>query len=362
MKRHLVGLGGGIAGIGLTSVLGYLIATNASSAPAWPYWLFGAITAAGTATAGTYLLSQRRTKTGPNDETDDDHDDMPAEPPPRPPGPAITDRWGNINDGFRAPAMLRIRNHAISHPGYTSDSNPPPSMRTAMLVACAPLGSTPPTSDIRARFLAFLNGPAVSALLAAASSVPATAAWIPWDDHPRRNFAAVLNGDDQQAAPVAWARLHLPQAGESFHGTDPRAAELVLHIYPRTPASAPAPPASLAVWDRRLGLTLDLPPALADFLTRDLQLDTSDDPLAQVGVSLDTPRSMTELVDPEGIEILPGTSAVPWFMGWALADPDGQPPPALIHRWLTQMCDSTLHLHNYEPALAQLLKNGRRSP
>ncbi len=48
VKRQLTVVGSGLAGIGLTSLLGYLIATQASGvhdAPAWPYWLCAAFAA-----------------------------------------------------------------------------------------------------------------------------------------------------------------------------------------------------------------------------------------------------------------------------------------------------------------------------
>jgi hypothetical protein len=49
-------------------------------------------------------------------------------------------------------------------------------------------------------------------------------------------------------------------------------------------------------------------------------------------------------------------------MGWAVADPDGAPAPALAQQWLTQMCDSTLKLNGYEPVLAAAGIPGRSSP
>ncbi len=60
MKDQLRVVGGGLTGIGLTSLLGYLIATQASNArdaPAWPYWLCSALTAVG---ALMYLAGQSR--------------------------------------------------------------------------------------------------------------------------------------------------------------------------------------------------------------------------------------------------------------------------------------------------------------
>ena len=245
----------------------------------------------------------------------------------------------------------------MSHPGYPLE-NPPPSMRTALLVGCVPLGTRPATSDIRAKFLSFLSRQPISGFLAAATAVPDGFTWTAWGDQPRRVFGAVLNGSDQQAAPIAWARLLLPEDGASTMN-ESRCAELVLHVYPRTPGGDPAPAANLAAWYDRLTGAIALPGALAQSLTDDLGLVTAAEPPAQIGVSLDTPSSMTDLVDPEDITMLAGTSAPTWFLGWAVADPDGQAASGLALTWLTQMCDSTLHLNGYEPVLEAITNLGQ---
>ena len=346
MRRHLSTAGGGLAGIGLTSLLAYLIATTTSSVhdpPAWPYWLCGGIAILGVV---LYLAAQprpplRRRRSGTADPDD------PGE------GPPITNRWRNTNHGSEVPRLMRIRDHSMSHPGFPLE-NAPPSMRTAMLVACDPLGPAPATSDIRASFLGFLGRQPISGFLSTITAVPDGFTWTAWGDQPRRVFGAVLNGTDQHATPIAWARLLLPEDGVSHTMHDPRCAELVLHAYPRAPGGDPAPAANLAAWHDRLTQALALPGALAHFLTDDLGLATTREPPAQIGVSLDTPHSMTELVDPQGIATLAGTSAPTWFLGWAVADPNGHAASGLTLTWLTQMCDSTLHLNGYEPVLRAL--------
>jgi hypothetical protein len=232
-------------------------------------------------------------------------------------------------------------------------------MRAAVLVASAALGPAPASSDIRARFLAFLGRQPASDLLAATTTVPENFTWTAWGDKPRRVFGAVLNGNDSRAAPIAWARLLLHEDGASHTTHDPQFAELVLHIFPRTVSGDPAC-ANLAAWYDRMTRALALPEAFANFLARDLTLATTSEPAAQIGVSLDTPHTMTELVDPEDITTLAGTSAVPWFLGWAIADSDGEPAPELVRTWLTQMCDSTLYLDGYEPVLEALTSPPQR--
>jgi hypothetical protein len=349
MKRHLAPAGKGLASIGLATLLTYAVSIAVSGThnpPTWPYWLCGSVLAAGVA---MYFAGQERRE--PALDAVDSHGSAGGTPPP-PPGPAITDRWRNINNGFEAGAMMRLRDYTLFHPAYTNP--PPPSMRTATRIACAPLAASPPTSDIRARFLAFLRSPAVSALLAALTTVSDDTQWTSWNDRPRSNFAAILTGPDTQSPPVAWAQITLPESGASHLGADPRAALLVIHIYPRTPQGDPAPAAGLPAWHQRLGLALTLPSAFADFLAHDLGLATTNDPLAQAGVSLDTPQSITQLIDPEDLQAVPGTTPRSTYMGWALAEPDGEPTPGLIHQWLTQICDNTLYVTDYEPTLQSL--------
>ena len=240
----------------------------------------------------------------------------------------------------------------MSHPGYTSGSvtgNPPPSMRIGVVMPCEPLGSTPSTSNIRASFLSFLHRGPVNDVLAELTTVNPDDRWTPRDGHGRFNFGAVLDSGNE-TAPVAWARLLLPQADTLPFGYDPRSAVFILHVYPRGPDGNPAPAANLASWHDRFVRALAIPGAQAAFLTQDLGLATGDQPV-QAGVYLDAPHSMTELVDTEDLKFLPGSPASNWFMGWAISSPDGQQAPDLAREWLVQMCDNTLHVDAYEPYL-----------
>ena len=170
--------------------------------------------------------------------------------------PVITDRWRLTTDGHQVPALMHLRNNSMSHPGYTEQSfleNPQPSVRIGVVMPSEPLGSTPATSDIRASFLKFLHGQPVTDFLAALTVVNADARWTANDGHGRFNFGAVLNGDTA-LAPVAWARLLLPQTDTSYHGYDPRSAVFILHVYPRARDGSTAPAANLTAWHGRLVL------------------------------------------------------------------------------------------------------------
>jgi hypothetical protein len=180
------------------------------------------------------------------------------------------------------------------------------------------------------------------------------ATWTARDDNPRLNFGAILGLPGSEEAPLAWARLLVPEEMTHRYGRDSRCAYLVLYVEPRSSTGATAPAASLVSWHQRLVGALKLPTALAEFLTERLELSTSDDPAAEVAVWLKAPQALTELVEVDGFESVPGSTPSSWFMGFAVASPDGQPLAGVAQAWLRQICDAALHLDGYESALASL--------
>ena len=276
---------------------------------------------------------------------------------PNPPAAAITGRWRLATNAVGS-EMLQLQNNGMNHPGYTRrtpQDNPPPSFRIGMSVACSPLDpTTPTTTEVRARFLSFLGQPPVIDLVRELTALGDGLAWRARDDNPRHNFAAVLSLPNTQEAPLAWARVLLPEEMTRRHGRDFRSAYLVLYVEPRSADGSPAPAASLVSWHQRLSQALKLPAALAEFLVGQLGLPTSADPAAEVGVWLKTPQALTELVDVDGYASVEGSAQSNWFMGFAMADPDGQRLSDLAEAWLRQLCDSALHLDGYEADLASL--------
>src|SRR5262249_41045484 len=148
--------------------------------------------------------------------------------------------------------------------------------------------------------------------------------WRPYGGHGRINLEAALTSADEAEAPVASALLLLPEVGMSQFGRDPRYAELVLDVEPQGLEAEPVPARTLAAWHDLFVRALALPTVLAEFLTEGLGLATSNDPSAQFGIWLKTPHTMTELVDIEDLNPIPGSPASNWFTGWAISDPVGQ--------------------------------------
>jgi hypothetical protein len=354
MKRDLVVAGKALGGAGLTGAVLYLVATAPTQVRVyWPYWLFLAAVLVG---VGLYLAGRERRPVT-------DQNDAPPSPGGQQTGPAVTDCWQPATNEVSS-EMLQLQNNNMSHHGYARRSltDNPPSVRIGLKLACAQLDAAASTSDLRAKFLRFLGQPPVMDLVRELTEIGRGATWTARDDNPPFNFGAVFAVPDTAEAPVAWARVLLPESSTQRYGRDVRCAYLVLYVEPRTGAGAPAPPASLISWYQRLSGALKLPAALAAFLVDDLGLSTPADPPAEVGVWLKAPHALTELVEVDAFDTVAGSPQSNWFIGFAISSPDGEQASEAALAWLRQMCDSSLHLDNYESALASLRPQSTDGP
>jgi len=264
------------------------------------------------------------------------------------PGPAITDLWQSTST-YISSDLQQLQNNSMLHPAYANRSphdRPPASLRVGMIIACDQLPpDTPPTSSIRAAFLAFLGTPEIMDLIAGLTSVNGKT-WKAREERPRFNFGAVLAGDDESEPPAAWARLLLPQIGARHFGRDPRYADLVVHIEPGEGKASDISPASLSVWHQHFARAIRMPATLASFLATDLGLATSSEPAAEIALWLTAHSgSLTELVDVNGLTVVPG-SQPSWFTGLAVADRRGQDDSSLARTWIGEMCDSMRVMQN----------------
>jgi hypothetical protein len=151
----------------------------------------------------------------------------------------------------------------------------PPSARIGTIVACSSLGDEPTPEVLRSRFRMLLSQSFREMIAELTDVRPDTQ----WRSQPGRGcfyLEADLTGDDPAEVPVASATLKMPVAGQSFHGRDPKGAELVVHVDLPVKDGVPVI-GNLPEWHRRFTMALALPNALARFL-EDLGLATSDDP------------------------------------------------------------------------------------
>jgi hypothetical protein len=278
------------------------------------------------------------------------------------PEPVLTDRWRHTTDGAEVPSLMRITHQAFSHPAYLrGHPDQPASVRIGALVACDPLGPEPTSSDLRSRFGAFLASPQPLGIVSELSHIDTEARWTSLAGNGRLMLEAALMTEDQDQAPVASAMLLLPEPGRPRFGSDPRYAEFVLHIEPRTPDRTPVPPPPLLHWRDRFAQALALPAALARFLTSTLDLATTAEPPAELGIWLNAPRSLNELVDTRGLKTLPGSALVNGFVSYVIADPAGKPATSAATDILSQMCDFTFHLDGWESVIRTEIAGNQRT-
>ena len=271
------------------------------------------------------------------------------------PAPAVTDRWQHTTDGAQVPSLMRISHKAFSHPGYLRPHpDQPPAVRIAALVACDPVSPATTTSELRARFVTFLASPQLLSVVSEYSDIEDQARWTPLAGNGRLMLEAALMTEEQTCAPVASAMLLLPEPGRPRLGSDPRYAEFVLHIEPRTRHDdTPKPPAGLGRWRDRFAQALAIPGALAQLLTSDLALATNADPPTQLGIWLSAPRNLNELIDTGTLKPLAGSPLVNAFTSYTIANPSGKPATSAAVDILAQLCDSTLHLDSWESAIPE---------
>ena len=91
----------------------------------------------------------------------------------------VTGRWCHTSDGGKVPALMGLTYTSMSHPGYGSrqGQEAPPSVKIGMLVACQPIDPAAGGTELRAKFLAFLNSSTVHSLIAGLTKVEPGMSW-----------------------------------------------------------------------------------------------------------------------------------------------------------------------------------------
>jgi len=268
---------------------------------------------------------------------------------------AITGRWHHTSDGGQVPSLMRLTHTGLFHPAYGTrqPQETPPSVKIGMLVACQPIDPASSGTELRAKFLTFLNSPSVMSLIAELTHVGPGMSWKNLAGNGPRTLEAALtaSADPLDGVPAASALFLPPTAGEELYGRDGRTATLILYVEPRTADGEVAPPSDLATWSLRFTEALAVPGAFADFLDTDLGLATSNDAPAQLGLWLQSREPLTVMVDINGLRMLPGSSPSNQFIGWTFADDSGKSGTGVARDLIVQLCEYSLHLDDFEKAL-----------
>jgi hypothetical protein len=245
----------------------------------------------------------------------------------------------------------------MNHPGYRGQSQDRgPSIKIGVLVGCQQIDTTSSGSALRAKFVGFLNSPAMRELIGSLTHVAPEAAWTSLAGHGVRTLEAALTvgSNPMEGVPVASA-LFLPPTGEALYGRPERTATLVLYIEPRTAEGEVPPAAELATWHRNITLALAAPGAFADFLSKSLGLGTFRRPPRAVRHLVGKPPA----VDGHGRHRRPAHAAgllpIEPVHGLGLRRPDGTSASEVARELLVQMCEYSLHLDDFESALPENL-------
>ena len=266
------------------------------------------------------------------------------------PWPALTDRWRLTQSQADAPGVARLGQQGFGHPAYMRPAEQtPPWVRIGAVVACDPLGDAMGWQDLRARFAALLTQESIRGLICRLTSIPGDAQWRPRGTTRRSWLEADLTGEDEATVPAASAMLFVPEDGFSLAGVQQGCAQMMLHI-----DFSPVRPTLISeqiihrrppYWRNRFQEAATLPGELADWLTHQLDLRTSAEPAAHVGIMLQAKQSITEMVDVSGIRALPSTWTANQHTGWAVADPGGRSTHDLASQLMRDLSERVLHLN-----------------
>jgi len=258
--------------------------------------------------------------------------------------------WRFTTDGLEVPQARRVVDKNLDHPSYMRPADSvPPYVRVIALVPCSPLGETPDSQELRYRFLAWLTHSSAMALIADLRPGQQDATWKSWATPRRSNLRADLTSGDEAQVPVASAVLELPSDRVRLAGTDRRYAELILHVdLPATDFARGLPD-----WRCRLTEALTMPGELARFL-QDLGLSLPGEPSAQVGILLRGRQSLTEIISPGNIPVLPASSTqvVSEFIGLAIAVPEGRTAEDTAGLMVLDLSERDLHLNGTEAEMS----------
>jgi hypothetical protein len=270
--------------------------------------------------------------------------------------PALT-RWYATLSGHEATSLARMMQIVMSHHGYMRpNGTEPPSVRIGLAVPSGPVSPTAGASAMRTRFTDFLHTSTITDTIRAITHPSQDTSWSRQAGNGAATLEASLTraGAGAEQAPVAAAKLLLPETGHQRYGGDPERALLILHIEPRNHDGQPAIPAGLATWYQLVLRSLAAGRSLASFLTGELNLPAAVTPPAQAGLWLKANGSLTDLIDPGGLQRLAGGASSTEISVYAIADASGKPARDTAVELLSYICEYGLRLDEYEPVLHAL--------
>lgn len=271
--------------------------------------------------------------------------------------PAIIERWRHTSNGFEAPSVMNLASTVM--PGYRG-REPSALVRVGVAVGCDAVEPGASSSDLGKKFLTFLRSEPVARLVSLTCRPHPAASWSRLAGNGPYLLEAVL-ADDEEGSPLGSALLLPPTTGQHLFGRADNVAYFALNLEPAVFDGRPEA-ATLRTWYERACRAISLAQAFGLFLSGDLGLRTRAKPAAQVGLLIQAGQSIAELVDAGELRPLPGASFSSQFLGYAVADADGEPPAETARNLLRQLCDHSLHLGEFDAVLAAVDADGSSMP
>ena len=248
----------------------------------------------------------------------------------------ITDRWNYTSDGANAPAAMSAMEIVLPGTGYRSQPGERLAwVRFAALVGCSEISPDNGGARLWPQFQRFLKEQPVTSLVNSLSSSGIGLTWTRWATNSPGVVDAILTPDGENQA-VASARLEVPD-GMSRQFRDPRSAMLIVHFEPAQKGGRPIFPAGPVSWTDHMLRALELPHALAAFLSRVIGLVTSSAPPVTLGFRFEAQHDMAEFFDATGLHSLPGGQHRSQAIGYFIADQNGISDTDAANRMITDV-------------------------
>jgi hypothetical protein len=116
-----------------------------------------------------------------------------------------------------------------------------------------------------------------------------------------------------------------------------------MHFEPSRPEDS-IPAQEPATWEEHLTHALQLPTALAEFLTSELGLATSGNPPAHVAVRLEAQHDLAEMINVTRMPSLPGSQHKCQATGYFIASSHGLPPADAAKQMITDVLRYALNV------------------
>jgi outer membrane protein assembly factor BamB len=266
-------------------------------------------------------------------------------------GPVFIGAWRHADDALDVSPLSNLP--TMTMPRLTEPRRLLPFVRVGVCVACDQLFPDASSSQIGAQFVGFLGREPVARFITALTGAAARQPWTRLAGDGPFSLEAVFDTSRSDGSRRASAILELPGKKNAARSSGDMAC-LWLHAESHGAGDGLPQPAGLAEWHERFSWVMSLADAFAWFLTAQLGLTARDIPSACVGVLLQAPCSVTDLVALGDLRQLPGASPADHFLGAAVADPKGEGAAGVAGELLTELCDRTLHLRDFEPVIAAL--------